>query len=513
MARGARVSSEAHFAVAPRPSVVSWLKDYLLAKQDLTIRGGKYWTAVAGATQVDDSGLVLLCPKAQVGQILVECVDFVTVVGNGGHMAPRSKLPMMAQESVSMKILSKLRKGRGDDAVQTVQVTVTDFPASGAHVVQHCQASLQDGIRGDPLGHSLDRRASRRLIHCNGMSVSSLVEDAHVDARVDIFADDIAILADRKNHHSFRSGSFLGRSSLKMNPSTNCYREINGASDGFPGWVVDRYDKWLLVQHDPEFPRGPLPSIHDGNTLGVYYLESIQDRSSMGSDDARPRLIEGMAAPEVFPVIENGVTYMVSMDKDLSTGLFLDQRPHRAWLSRNCGKDTHVLNCFAHTGAFSVAAAVAGASTVSLDLSKKWLDRLPEHMAANDIAFDESHDRIYGDCFDWLVRLAKRNEMYDIVILDPPSTSVGGRKKKRWSISNDMDELVSLASRLVKSGGMLWTTTNSASISSTKFARLCRKGFDDAGLENVRLERIQPMPSDFQCTGPQPVKNLVWRLP
>jgi 23S rRNA (cytosine1962-C5)-methyltransferase len=114
--------------------------------------------------------------------------------------------------------------------------------------------------------------------------------------------------------------------------------------------------------------------------------------------------------------------------------------------------------------------------------------------------------------FDWLAKLAKRGEKYDIVILDPPSTSIG-TKKKRWSIKNDMPELVALASRVVKKGGLLWTTTNSATVTPVKFARLCRRGLEDAGLaESAKLERIQPMPHDFPSIGHQPVKNFVWRI-
>lgn len=112
--------------------------------------------------------------------------------------------------------------------------------------------------------------------------------------------------------------------------------------------------------------------------------------------------------------------------------------------------------------------------------------------------------------FDWLARLAKRGEQFDIVILDPPSTSVG-KKKKRWSVKSDMAELVSLAAPLVKTDGLLFTTTNSASIRVDKFANMCKKGLDDVGISG-KLERVSPMPSDFLSIGPQPVKNLVWRI-
>ena len=411
-----------------------------------------------------------------------------------------------------LDVVSRLRKGRGDDVVQTVRVVIPERPSVCTHAVELCQSQLEDGIRGDAAASPLDRRAPRRLVHCHALSVSSLTHDESVERITASLPDDIAVLAERRNHLEYKQGSFLGRSFLKDSESTNAYREINGAADGFPGWTVDRYGEWLFVSHDPKTPRGPLPSIHDGSTAGVYYLESSPDRSTMGATGKiRPQLLEGREAPDLFPVQENGVTYLVSLHRDLSTGLFLDQRPQRAWLTRHCCADTRVLNCFAHTGAFSVAAAAAGASTVSLDLSKKWLDRFPEQLRANGLEFDERHDCIYGDCFDWLARLAKRGEKYDIVILDPPSSSVG-KKKKRWSIKNDMDELVALAAGLVKEGGVLWTTTNSASIPADRFARLCRKGLEDAGIPNAKLERIQPMPSDFPSVGPQPVKNLVWRI-
>jgi 23S rRNA (cytosine1962-C5)-methyltransferase len=114
--------------------------------------------------------------------------------------------------------------------------------------------------------------------------------------------------------------------------------------------------------------------------------------------------------------------------------------------------------------------------------------------------------------FDWLGRLAKRGEKFDIVILDPPSTSVGGSKKKRWSAKNDYHELVTLAAQLVKAGGYLWTTTNSNQISAAKFARMCKKGMIEASLPNAKLERVSTMPSDFPSVGPHSVKNFVWKF-
>lgn len=510
---------KASFSASPRPSVVAWLKA-LKAQEGSPMKGGKYWTALAGATDVDDSGIVIICPKDHVENVFVDYLEYVVVVGNGKNLAPKPKgVVSLNNNELNMDIVSTLRRARGEDAVQTVKVMVPETFSSCSSVLQACQKQFQDGIRGDPAGNPLGRLAHRRLMHCNAVSLSSLVFDETVEVETDGTPDDIAILAERRSQHQYQEGSFLGRSALKSNPLTTAYREINGAADGLPGWTVDRYDKWLFVQHDDTVDRGPLPSIHDGYTAGVYYLPAYADRSAMGSSSpgysgpTRPQLLEGQPAPDNLSILENGITYHVSLDKDLSTGIFLDQRPQRAWLSRNCNEDTHVLNCFAHCGGFSIAAATAGAATTSLDLNKKWLDRIEPQMRANGVEFDVRHDCIYGDCFDWLSKLAKRGEKYDIVILDPPSSSVGGKKKKRWSIKKDMPELVALAAKVVKNGGLVWCTTNSASITPVKFARLCRQGLEDAGCGSAKLERIQPMPHDFPSIGPQPVKNYVWRLP
>lgn len=398
-----------------RPALVSWLKQ-LKADEGTPIKGGKNWAAIAGATEVDDSGLVLLCPRDRADALHVDRCSYVAVVGNGKKMASRSKLmksiksanvggEVCDDSTATIEVISRLRRGRDMDPVSTVNVSMADGTSSCSNVVLMCQDRLSDGVRGDALADPLDRRASRRLVHCESMEVSSLVniddEPVSVDAG-DALPDDIAIYANRRDEAVFVRGSYLGRQSgLAQNGLTTAYREINGAADGYPGWIVDRYDKWLFVQQEegPMSVRGPLPSIHDGYTSGVYYLSTKADRSVMGTEKSKPILLEGQAAPEFIPVKENGITYLVSLGESFSTGIFLDQRLQRAWLARHCTENTRVLNCFSHTGAFSIAAATAGASTVSLDLDKKWLDRVRPQMEANGIMeWDGKHDCIYGDC-------------------------------------------------------------------------------------------------------------------
>ena len=354
-------------------------------------------------------------------------------------------------------------------------------PVTGrTHQVRAHLASVGCPVRGDArYGDALDPRAPRLLLHCAQVVLGEARFDAPPPPE---FA------------------RYLGgdaRAGLRGDAATTCFRELNGAADGCPGWAVDRYGDWLRVQHDADADAGPLP-----DARGVYVVDALRDRSKGGQ--TLP-LLRGEPAPSPLQVVERGVRYQVDLGAALSTGLFLDQRAQRGWLSTHAG-GLRVLNTFAHAGGYSVAAGLAGAETVSIDLSRAWLDRIPRQLADNGI--DPSrHDCIYGDVFDWVRRLAKRGEQFDLVILDPPGTSVG-KRKRRWSAVSDYDALVALAAPLVRPGGRLWTTTNVRRLGPGRFAGMVRRGLP----HGARLERVCPPPVDFPCDGPAPVKTLVWRL-
>lgn len=357
------------------------------------------------------------------------------------------------------------------------------WPVTGrTHQIRvHC-AGAGHPIRGDMIhGDPLDVRAPRTLLHCAAIEVDGLRFEAPLPAPFARY-----------------TGEGDPRAALAADPATTCYRWLAGADDGHPGWVVDRYADWAWVLADGG--EGPLPA----GARGVFRIDTVPDRSR--NQQGGPRLVRGEAAPEPLEVIEEGVRYHAILGGHLSTGLFLDQRPQRGWLSRNAG-GMRVLNTFAHAGGFSVAAAVAGAQTVSIDLSRAWLDRIPPMLAANGID-PAGHDRIFGDVFDWVRRLANRGEQFDLVILDPPSTSVG-KKKRRWSAARDYPELVQLAAPLVAPGGRLWAATNHRQISPRRFAAMVGGALG----EGARLERICPPAVDFPTDGPAPVKTHVWRVP
>lgn len=372
-----------------------------------------------------------------------------------------------------------LREGPGITLVEA-------RPQTGRrHQIRRHLAHLGCPIRGDGrYGDPLDRRAYRALLHCAELTVDGQRWTAEPPA-------DFA--------RARGLGWAAARAGLVADPDTTCHRLIDGAADGHPGWTVDRYGSHLWVQQAAGAAQGPLPEAR-----GVYLVRALKDRSR--GRQAPPALFAGEAAPEWSAVAEHGTRYVVQLGEQLSTGLFLDQRPQRTWLAQHAG-GMRVLNTFAHAGGFSIAAATAGAETVSIDLSKAWLERIPLQLAP--LGIDPArHDTIYGDVFDWIRRLAKRGERFDLVILDPPSTSVG-TTKKRWSAAKHYPELVRLALPLVAPGGRLWTATNHRQLSPARFAHAVTEGHGGA----LELERVCPPAVDFPCVGPAPVKTFVWRRP
>ncbi|MCA9547958.1 MAG: class I SAM-dependent methyltransferase, partial [Myxococcales bacterium] len=364
-------------------------------------------------------------------------------------------------------------------------------PVTGrTHQIRRHLAGAGTPIRGDGrYGDALDRQAPHALLHCAALHLPGprVFEAPAPPAFARYLGLDAA----------------AARAGLAEDPATTCYRELDGEGDGTPGWVVDRYGDWLWVHHHLAHSAGPLPP-----AAGVYTVAAHPDRSR--GQQPPPAHSAGAPAPEWLDVWEHGVAHRVQLGvQHLSTGIFLDQRPQRAWLARHAA-GMRVLNLFAHGGAFSVAAAVGGAQTVSVDLSKQWLGRVGPSLAANGLDPDPgAHDTIYGDVFDWARRLANRGERFDLVICDPPSTSVG-KRKRRWSAAKDYPELVGLLSPLVAPGGALWAATNHRGVTPARFAELVGRGAP----WGAWLERVCPPAVDFPGpAGPAPVKTHVWRWP
>jgi 23S rRNA (cytosine1962-C5)-methyltransferase len=185
-----------------------------------------------------------------------------------------------------------------------------------------------------------------------------------------------------------------------------------------------------------------------------------------------PVLLQGDATlPMVTTVRENGVRYGLDFEAGYSHGLFLDQRGNRAFLRRIAPK--RLLNTFAYTCSFSVIAALGGGETVSVDLSKKSIDRGRQNFGLNDLSTEQGHRFLADDVLDVLPRLARRGEMFDAIILDPPTFS-RGNQGRRWQIEQNFEELLNAAIEMAAPGARILISTNCAKLDPPALERMAR---------------------------------------
>lgn len=188
-----------------------------------------------------------------------------------------------------------------------------------------------------------------------------------------------------------------------------------------------------------------------------------------------PVLLRGDAAESMITVVEeNGVKYTIDFEAGYSAGLFLDQRANRAFVRRLAPK--RLLNTFAYTCSFSVVAALSGAETVSVDLSKKSLDRGRENFGLNGLD-DSQHRFIADDVLEVLPRLGRRGDKFDCIILDPPTFS-RGNKGRRFQVEEGMEQLVTAALELAAPHAQILLSTNCTKLDRRtleQIARYCMK--------------------------------------
>ena len=270
-----------------------------------------------------------------------------------------------------------------------------------------------------------------------------------------------------------------------LDDETNAYRLVNAENDGLPGIRIDMFGSHALISLDSPALLSILTDLTKAletvmKTRGVYLAWRPDPRDSFDVKSAprSPGLISGHPHKGPLRVTERGVACLVDLHGEKSVGVFLDMRANRAWLENYWG-GKRVLNLFAHTGFFSVVAAINGASEVtSVDLSSHYLDRAEQNFIANDLD-PTNHSFIEGDVRKVLDRFRRKEERFDIAILDPPSFSHGPAGV--LSLKKDYPGLVSSTLRVLENGGWLVAALNLGEVSPRDFHTMVHKGAQKAG--------------------------------
>ncbi|MBR6727480.1 MAG: class I SAM-dependent methyltransferase [Clostridia bacterium] len=210
--------------------------------------------------------------------------------------------------------------------------------------------------------------------------------------------------------------------------------------DATDGERLERWGKYILVRPDPQI-------IWRGEAKHPLWkkADAIYRRSSAGGGGWKQNRL-----PEQWNITYGDLKFLIKPMGFKHTGLFPEQAANWDWFSekiRKAGRPIKVLNLFAYTGGATVAAAKAGASVVHVDAAKGMVAQAKENARLSGLA--EAPIRyIVDDCKKFVEREIKRGNLYDAVIMDPPSYG-RGPSGEVWKIEDCVDELVTLASKLL----------------------------------------------------------------
>lgn len=273
---------------------------------------------------------------------------------------------------------------------------------------------------------------------------------------------------------------------------TACCRLIFGEADFLPGLVVDKFSDVLVVESlalGIDRLKGTiLRLLTQALAEDGIHIRGVYERS-----DAKVRLKEGMERVKGFlsepfdpkvEIVENGLQYVVDVAEGQKTGFFLDQKYNRLAI-QPLARGGRALDCFTHTGAFALNAAKGGAAEVlGVDASETGVLQARENAALNGM--DGQVGFACRDVFDLLPELERRDERFDLVILDPPAFT-----KSRASVKKAVRGYREINRRgiaLVRDGGYLATCSCSHFMTPELFAQTVGEAARDA---RRRLRQVE----------------------
>jgi len=243
------------------------------------------------------------------------------------------------------------------------------------------------------------------------------------------------------------------------------------------GWV-ERFGRDILVSfRTPEARERLTLELHLWAAAVAFDCGRIFTRFLPRKNEERgqPQLLFGDAAENLqTTAMERQLKFEIDFAAGYSVGLFVDQRENRAYRRKLTPK--RVLNCFAYTCSFGVAAATAGATTINVDLSRKTLARGRANFVLNTL-MTNVHQFIADDVLKVLPRLARRGEKFDAIILDPPTFAHRGAGKT-FRVERDFEQLLLMALEVATRDGHILLATNCSELGRQALevlARYCLK--------------------------------------
>ena len=244
---------------------------------------------------------------------------------------------------------------------------------------------------------------------------------------------------------------------------TDCFRLYDRDIKEYP-FVIDFYAGRFCVQYFSPNRDEPTPELKDEIEQALCSIFGIHTAAIYWRTRIRRKKTEQYekldAQKEYFTVQEYGIKFRINLVDYLDTGLFLDHRETRRLVASIC-KGKRVLNLFAYTCAFSVHAALAGATyTKSVDLSNTYTAWGKDNFVLNSLSL-ENNEIVRADCLKFMDREIRSRAKYDVIIIDPPTISRSKKMTQMFDIQLDYIPLLSKALELLTANGTIFFSTNS----------------------------------------------------
>lgn len=279
-------------------------------------------------------------------------------------------------------------------------------------------------------------------------------------------------------------------------PHESAFRLFNGFTEGYPDLVVDVYGSTVVFHNYADNPDEGILFVQEAkeillNRLNWLHAGIVKTRNGKSQEEKRGELLFGTSVDK--KISEHGIWYALNLTLNRDASFYLDTRNLRKWLIENMNGKS-VLNTFAHTGSFGVAALAGGATrVVQVDHNHQFLDLAKKSNTLNDFSSNRN-DFLAQDFFPAVSWLKQAKQLFDCVILDPPFFS--NTSKGKVDLETDSVRLINKVRPLINDDGYLVAINNALYVSGQECMKtleeLCKDGY-------LKIRELISVPED--CTG------------
>lgn len=270
----------------------------------------------------------------------------------------------------------------------------------------------------------------------------------------------------------------------KVYPNRNSFRLIFSEGDLIPGLIIDKYNDSYVLQ---VYSAGVERNI---NIIVDILKNELGAKNIFTKNEEYFRTLEGLPVEDYVyagsmekEIIDDGfVKYEIDFSDSHKTGYYFDQCDNREYAGRFCtGAD--VLDCFCNSGGFGLHAAFNKCNSITfVDSSEREIERAVHNFKLNSFTAHASF--VIDDVFDFLNKKIQEGKKYDVVIIDPPAFAKN--KKSLPAAIKGYEKLNRLAMNVLKSGGILFTSSCSYHLKDNEFINVINNAANKTG-HNARI--------------------------